>query len=32
MTNEELELLKNGYLLDKDLEFSIQLNALYNDL
>ncbi len=32
MTNEELELLGNGYLLDKDLEFSIRLNALYNDL
>lgn len=29
MTNEEFELLENGYLLDKDLEFSIRLNSLY---
>ena len=32
MTNEEFELLENGYLLDKDLEFSIRLNSLYNNL
>ncbi len=32
MNNEEIELQKNAYLLDKDLQFYIELNELYNQL